>query len=369
MNTPETPVYHKRESLYGIHLAKDAIKKDNNVLLVEGEFDMIAPYQHSIENVVAIKGAAVTKEQLTILKRLTSKITFALDGDAAGIEAMKKAIMEAEQMDFELYVLDWQTAKDPDEMVRTNLSEFKNKLKSPISVYDFVIQVALKKNPGDSPFGKKKIGEEVAPFISTIKNPIILSHYTKKLSKLLEISEESIQVLLRNVNQKTPKPVDFLPKAAVQPKQSVDEIREKYLLSCLFQNEHVYTVADMIASSVSPHDFSVVAYQKIFDLFLQFKATHKENQIKEFCDSLPAELQSVCNELYLYNNQELEQFIPQSSNEEMLIKRIALDIRWNSLKNAINRLNQDDSLNDDILRQKSVELNEVDKKRKLLYNY
>jgi DNA primase len=90
VNTPETLVYHKRESLYGIQKAKDAIRKLGMVIAVEGEFDMITPYSHGIENIVAIKGSAFTDEQLKILRRYCQKLVFALDADAAGIDALKK---------------------------------------------------------------------------------------------------------------------------------------------------------------------------------------------------------------------------------------------------------------------------------------
>ena len=82
INTPETEIYHKRESLYGIHITKENIKQSESVLLVEGEFDAIVPYQFGVGNVVAIKGSSVTKEHLRILKRFTTKIILSLDADA-----------------------------------------------------------------------------------------------------------------------------------------------------------------------------------------------------------------------------------------------------------------------------------------------
>jgi DNA primase len=73
INTKETILYHKRETLFGIDLAKESIKKENNVYIVEGEFDVISPYQAGFTNFVAIKGSALTKEQLMFLKRYTER--------------------------------------------------------------------------------------------------------------------------------------------------------------------------------------------------------------------------------------------------------------------------------------------------------
>ncbi|MEK7177415.1 MAG: DNA primase, partial [Patescibacteria group bacterium] len=105
VNTPETPIYHKRECLFGINLALEEIKKQKNVYIVEGELDMITPYQHGYSNFVAVKGTALTNEQLKLLKRYTDKITLMMDADVAGIESIKRGIDEAEKFDFEIRVV------------------------------------------------------------------------------------------------------------------------------------------------------------------------------------------------------------------------------------------------------------------------
>ncbi len=374
INTPETEVYHKRESLFGIHLAKEAIKKENNVLIVEGEFDMISPYQFNIENVVAVKGSALTKEQLTILKRLTSRLTFAFDADKAGGEAVKKAIQEAEAMDFEMYVLDWgDDAKDPDEMVRNHLINFKQKLKSPISIYDFVINLAQKKFGGESAFDKKKFGEEVGKFIAEIKNPIIQSYYIKKVAKLLEVSDDSMMALLKQFQHRNAKPVQFLPKAVTQQKINKDELMEKYVLSYMFQNEESYSIAEIISKILSPAEFSTVAYQKVFQLFQKYLETHPKETVSKFSDTLPAELQSMCNELFLYNIEDIEELVPKGANEKVHIEKIALEIKKNALKKAIHHLlsiTQDDDLTkEEDLVKMNASLKEVEKRMNSLYNY
>src|SRR3990167_2175361 len=160
INTPETLLYHKRETLYGIDLAKDMIKKQNNAYIVEGEFDVISPFQIGIGNAVAIKGSALTREQLMLLKRYTSKITLALDSDAAGEEAMKKGIEEAEDQEFDVEVAVFDGAKDPDEAARKDSVSFKKSLKKTIPFYDFIIQILLKKFPQDNPYNKKQIANE-----------------------------------------------------------------------------------------------------------------------------------------------------------------------------------------------------------------
>ena len=180
INTPETPIYHKRETLFGINLAKETIKKEKNVYIVEGEFDVISPYQNGFINFVAVKGTALTNEQLMLLKRYTDKITLALDADIAGEESTRRGIEEAEKLDLEVRIVKLPIGKDPDEAVRTDLQAFKKAISRPIPIYDFLIKVAQKKYSEDTSFDKKKIGEEVIPFIERITNPIVRSHYVKK---------------------------------------------------------------------------------------------------------------------------------------------------------------------------------------------
>jgi DNA primase len=333
---------------------------------------MISPYQHGIENVVAVKGSALTKEQLTLLKRLTSKLTFAFDADKAGGEAIKKAILEAEKLDFEMYVLDWgDEAKDPDEMVRNHLIDFKNKLKSPISVHDFIINLAQKKFGGDSAFEKKKLGAEVGSFIATIKNPIIQSHYVKKVANLLEVSEDSVLSLLKQSAQKTSQ-VSFMPKAVTQPVVNRAELMEKYLLSCLFQYEKTYLIADVLGKHLAPEDFSTVVYRKIFAAFLTYRSSHENPDVNAFCDSLPSELQSVCNELFLYNIDELEAVLSQKGAGKNRIEKVALEIKRSSLKNAIQHLlfetKEDDTSKEEELTRLNSSLKEVDKMISSVYN-
>ena len=112
INTPETTLYHKRETLFGIDKAQDAIKKKGVALLVEGEFDILSCFRIGLTHTVAVKGSAVTYEQLLLLKRYTQKITLCLDADFSGQETTKKAIADAEQLGFEISVTTVSPYKD-----------------------------------------------------------------------------------------------------------------------------------------------------------------------------------------------------------------------------------------------------------------
>ncbi len=202
INTPETPIYHKRETLFGINLAKEEIKKKQNAFIVEGEFDMIIPYQFGFSNFVAVKGTALTNEQLMLLKRYTDKITLMMDTDPAGIESIKRGIDEAEKFDFEIRVVTIDYAKDPDEALKKDQTKFKKLIAKPMPIYDFLIETAKKKYPEETAFAKKKIGEEIIPMIEKITNPIVRTFYIKKLSNVLDVSEAVIENLVNQLKRK-----------------------------------------------------------------------------------------------------------------------------------------------------------------------
>jgi DNA primase len=117
LNTPDTPIFHKSHVLYGLEKAKMAIKEKDQVILVEGQMDVISSYQAGITNVVASSGTALTEEHLKILSRYTPNIVFAFDQDSAGTEASKRAIDLAIKQDFNVRLAFLREVKDPGEAI------------------------------------------------------------------------------------------------------------------------------------------------------------------------------------------------------------------------------------------------------------
>ncbi|MDO8497936.1 MAG: DNA primase [bacterium] len=355
VNSPETPIYHKRESLFGIHLAKEGIRKLNNVILVEGEFDMITPYQHGIENIVAIKGSAVTKEQLLLLKRYTGRITLALDGDEAGEEAAKRAIQETEQLELETFVCVFDYAKDPDEAVKKDLILFKKLIAKPEPIYDFLISLSEKKHGTEDAFARKTIGDEIAPFISRIANPIVKSFYIKKLSDLLEVKEEAIEDLIKKSSyEKRKRWRSQFTKTQQEESPQREYVLQKYLIGVMFQNESPYSIAEELFNILSVEDLTIPSLKKLCALFLEYKQKNHVFNLEVFVATLPAELKAVLNELYL--------FASTDAIGEVSIRRLAYEIKKYSLKLKITRTVKSDDTPSSSLHDWATELKEVEKK-------
>lgn len=334
INTPETAVYHKRETLYGLHAAHEAIKKEDGAIIVEGEFDMISSYMHGLPNTVAVKGSSVTKDQLMLLKRFTKHIILALDADFSGTSTALRAIRDAEAMDFRIDVIQFEEGKDPDEALRTNPVEYKKRLKKPVSLYDFIIDTSLKKHNAEDAYEKKEIATEVLPFIGGIANPIIKGHYFRRLSTLLDIEERDISSMLRSLDR------DDLKKrvhssADKKPSKQEDryEILQKYVLSYMVQHEHPLTIFADIKKKLKSSDFTTTSYQEIFNHFSEYVTSQKDVKTSKFdmntfTENFSDPLQAVLDDLFLLDiSSHLE-----SENPDKSFRKSILELKHYSLR-------------------------------------
>ena len=353
VNTPETTLYHKRSMLFGLHITKDAVKKENKIILVEGEFDMIMPYQQGVSALAAIKGSALTTEQLQLIKRYTNRVYLALDADKAGEEAIRRAIEVAEPMGFELGVITIPGGKDPDEAVRTNEVEFKKSLEHPIPVYDFLLRLFVKKYPPEDPFNKKQIGEEMAPFLSAITNPIVQSYYIKQLAKLLDVGENAAGRVVWGYRKKRLVRPNRQEVPVQKPQREL--VIQQFLLEQLLHSQNLTPYMTEIQDIITENVFSMPSYGKLFTLLKEKSAETGLFDINAFIKILPAELASVADELYLKASSE-----EQSATTSL--KHIAIEIKRNYLRTLLkNILNSGSEAQEEELKNLQAQLKEVEK--------
>ncbi len=193
INSPETQLYHKSQMLFGYSELLQEIRKKKEVVVVEGEFDVISSAQAHVNNVVAIKGSALTLQHLQLIKRVAEKVIFSLDMDSAGVTATKRAIQLARDFGLDMRVISLPSGKDPDELARTEPAAWREAVKSSISVYEFLIRAAAKQFNPKTPEGKRAIINDLAPIIGTMSHAVEQEVYLKKLSDLLAVREESVR--------------------------------------------------------------------------------------------------------------------------------------------------------------------------------
>lgn len=307
INTKETDIYRKRQSLFGIYQAREAIKKEGRVIVVEGEFDVISSHKEGIDHVVAVKGTSLTEEQLTLLKRYTQKILFCFDTDSAGIEAQKRSIAMIDRLGLSGLVIELPSGKDPDELLRSNPGEFKKALKNTIPVYDFIIQHARKVFEIETPEGKKEFLKDTLPLISSIENEVVKEHYFKEIAGILNTSYDSIEKESRKIKAPTPlKSEDDIP---LMRKIELDE----YLLALIFQSKKPLKTFAAVADLALGIPFENNTIKKIIEELAKFNDQNKDFDSKVFESFIPSELVDTYNKSFILP-------LPSFTDDDDLIK-------------------------------------------------
>ncbi|TSA45224.1 DNA primase [bacterium] len=200
VNSPETLVYSKSHLIYGLNHAKTEIRQKNEVIVVEGQVDVITCHEFGFANVVASSGTALTLAQLEMLKRFTDNISFAFDVDDAGLTATRRAVELALSLGFNVKIIaiPKAIAKDPDELLRRDPRLWQERVNDAKGFLDFYFDSVFAKIDLQSNIGKKQAVSELLPLISLLPDPIDRSHYVNLLANRVGADQKIIFDLLNN---------------------------------------------------------------------------------------------------------------------------------------------------------------------------
>jgi len=192
LNSPENVIYSKSKILYGLYHSKAAIKENGQVILVEGYFDVLLPYQEGVKNVVAVSGTALTEGHTTLIKRLTQNVVSSFDLDSAGFEATKRsyAILKAEGI--EMKTMGSFDGKDPADFVLENDGEaFKKMVEEAKDFVAFFMDKLVDANDVSSIDGRRKVIKELLPLLKGVA-PSSKDFYVRELSGKLNMKESHL---------------------------------------------------------------------------------------------------------------------------------------------------------------------------------
>lgn len=271
LNSPETPVFNKSRSLFGLHQAKESIKNLDSIIVMEGYFDVISAHSHGLTNVVATLGTALTEQHIKILARYTNSrlIYLAFDIDEAGVNATNRGaeviksvlggLGDIKQFDenfsasssetnnktsCEIRVISTITGKDPDEFIRTEgIDAYKKLINQAPLLLDYQINRIIKsKDELSSPQDKIHVTKELIPILSEIKNSIILDEYIRLVAERLEINESSLSIEVKKSLQKSTRPRSGFP-LILNKKSEKYVLAQKNLLSLYFINSEKHSIS------------------------------------------------------------------------------------------------------------------------------
>ena len=225
INSPETPIYHKSDVLYGMFQAKKSIRDKDNCYLVEGYTDVISLHLSGIENVVASSGTSLTEGQIKLIKRFTNHVTVLYDGDNAGIEASLRGIDLLLEGGLLVKAVVFPDGEDPDSFSqKVGTQAFQDYLEA--NSRDFIgFKIGLYQDEIQrDPIRKAELIREVVQSIGKIPDPIIRSVYAKEASGLLSIEEEIIHSELNKALLKVQKDQFQRAKQEAEDEQKLEEL-------------------------------------------------------------------------------------------------------------------------------------------------
>lgn len=399
VNSPESDIYSKSKVLFGLHLAKNAIVKQDLCYLVEGNMDAIMLSQNNVENVVATSGTALTIEQIRLIKRYTKNVTILYDGDAAGIKAAFRAIDLFIENELNVKIVLFPDGEDPDSYCKKlPQDEFKAYITDHAENFILFKTHLLLEEAKDDPFKRSDLIVEIINTISSIPDIIEKNAYIQQCSSILNMKEEILNnhltKLLREkyfkkakeerketnipTNDQVPPDDLFLPtddgfsyfsnpKAKKQFIEEVlpDEAQERNIISILLnygdkettqtiigengEKENInyliaaYLVGDIVSDNLS---FDNKLYQNIFDIYKNY--IYEQGNLPElnvFTNNQDLEIQKLATTLLINNysvsdlwEKKWKIIIPNPESEEKLnqnVKESLLSFKLNKLERKI----------------------------------
>ena len=285
LNSPQTELFDKSKTLYGLHFARSAIRESGRAVIVEGYMDAIAAHQAGFANVVASLGTALTEMQFRQLQKMAQRFILALDADAAGVNAMQRGYFVPDRdemkprfdprglvrfegkLKVDIRVLVLPEGKDPDDVIRNEPERWVELVDRAKPVAEFVIDALLAGRDLSNPKDKAAVTDEIVPFIRDIADPVERSAYAQQLARRLKVDERAV---IRQVETAvTPAKPARASHAGESPAPKRETDRERY---CLIELLHVpyalraiddaLTRADL--PQFSAEDFESVTHREVF---------------------------------------------------------------------------------------------------------
>lgn len=302
LNSPDTPLFSKSDTLYGLDIAKDSIRSENRAIIVEGYTDVIIAHQSGFKNVVASLGTALTEKQLGQLGRLTKRYVLALDSDAAGqaagergLELARSAVSRKqvpipvgpglirfeEHLEAELLIMSLPEGKDPDEVILESPAQWMELVENavPLVVHNFQLQT--RDLDLQTAHGKAEAVRRLLPVIGEIGDPVERAHYVQELARLVQTDERVIAQQLKSAPAKA-QPSKPVPAASRAPVRAATARYDDYLLTLVFYQPELFGQVGFL----SPDDFEEGATREIWQSLLRYTQFNQIFDLDEFLEGL-----------------------------------------------------------------------------------
>ena len=354
INTPETLIYNKSRVIYGLDKAKIEIRKTNQVILVEGQFDVIMVHQTGTKNAIAVSGTALTLDHLRILKRYTENLVFSFDADVGGQEATKRAISLVQQLEFNIKIALMPQDKDPADIIKENPKKWEEILKKAKPVMEFYFETCFAKYPKKLTIdNKREAAKELLFPIKNIANVVEQAHWLQVLALKLKVEEKALAEALRRIKiREAGEEIFSMP--VVSQKSRIENLEEYLLGLALKYSKHF----DYLKKDFKENLFTTPDLKKLFhDLkskkklsleqdylkkHLIFKVEHCDLEEKHILEEINCCIKEIKTNKIKEEMSEISLELKELENQPKADspKRRKLTTKFSKLAQELNKLNQ-----------------------------
>ncbi|OGW22178.1 MAG: DNA primase [Nitrospinae bacterium RIFCSPLOWO2_12_FULL_47_7] len=293
LNSPETLLYKKGNHLFGLNTAREAIRKEDRVLLVEGYFDQIRAYQHGIKNVVATCGTALTPNQVSLLKNHTTNVTLVFDADAAGQAAVDRGYDLLLRQGMSVKVLSLPNGHDPDSYIHGCGAEpFLRQAKEAVPFLEYFIEKTIRNGDITTGTGRLNAVNIILPLLGSLSSSVERSEVVRHLSERVGVEDKALLSELRkNLHQKR----SSMQVSASQPIKEIRHNPESYLIQLMLLDE---SLAQSIRMQVTLEEYANPLFRQVAEIFYKRMEQGQAVKIDQILDYT--------------NNMEIKSFLTQA---------------------------------------------------------
>ncbi len=287
LNSPETPIFFKRRELFGLNLAKKHINREwPNLILVEGYMDFLALYQHGFKNAVATLGTALGEDHVRLMRRFVEEVIVVYDGDKAGEAASLRGLEILLEGGMQVKLVSLPKGEDPDDFLNKRGNDaFASLLKNARDFFDYKLQILLERYPRQDALGVSKISREMFETFLKVKNTVMLSEYFKRLSRALQIDENSLRTEFAHLNKKGDAPRERPREVAPANLEAVKPAPEELLLLVLMAE--VPPFCDRACEVLKEADLKTPVSRQLFEYLRQMSEQGKKCTLSGLLNRIP----------------------------------------------------------------------------------
>jgi DNA primase len=314
LNSPENRIYNKSRILYGLYRAKQYVKQEDRIVLVEGYFDVILPFQEGVKNVSAVSGIALTNDQATLIKRLTPNVVTCFDLDEAGFEATKRSFKILQKQDLMVKTVGDFEGKDPADIVSGKGGKaFKKIVHDAKDFVLFYIEKLIEKNDVETLEGRRNVIKEMLPLCKQMSSST-KDFYVRELATKLSMKEKFLYDEIENFKL----PIDHPARRSVEEEnkggKSGNFSLEEILCGIVLDNPHLF---EKLSKLVNEKDF----FQEMKDVYKgmydQYNKSRNGFSKWDFSKSLLSNLKEKIDILLLYADEKYGRVSEESLQKEI----------------------------------------------------